>query len=465
MPSYKDVRRKGTKSQAFRPGKNHLLLIAIDAYQACGKLNNAVRDAEVLRDLLHEHYCFEPAHTYSYFNEQADRKGLMAALRKMIDSTHEDDSLILYFSGHGHFDEVLKEGYWVPQDASYELIDDYIPYSFVQKVAKAIPARHVLLIVDSCYSGAVLGRDKNMPTDRLERDPSRWLIASGRNEVVPDGIAGYHSPFAEELIDLLKNYRDRGLTTQSLVAKLTVNVIYNANQTPIGEPMQDVGHKNGQFIFHPKQGPFQPDIEPLDSVQLPGSRPSETSLAWSYEMVPVEGNGFSFQIGKYLVTQKDWKTVMGNSPSAFKGIPSLPVESVSWDDVQVFIQKLNRLTGENYRLPWVTEWEFAAQGGSASQKYAFAGSNSLDDCGWYWENAQKKTQAVGQKQPNELGLYDMSGNVWEWCEDPWQKNDKRRIIIGGSWQHVEKYCRPAENVNELARMKKNYIGFRLVKDN
>ena len=123
-----------------------------------------------------------------------------------------------------------------------------------------------------------------------------------------------------------------------------------------------------------------------------------------------------YYIGKYEVTQALWKAVMGNNPSYFKG-DNLPVEQVSWNDCQEFISKLNRITGKTFRLPTEAEWEYAARGGNKSRGYQYSGSNNLLDVAWFWDNSGHKLHAVGTKQPNELGIYDMSGNAREWCQD------------------------------------------------
>ncbi len=138
----------------------------------------------------------------------------------------------------------------------------------------------------------------------------------------------------------------------------------------------------------------------------------------------------TFSIGETEVTQELWQAVMGSNPSHFNGGSygtnlQRPVEKVSWDDCQQFISKLNQMTGKQFRLPTEAEWEYAARGGNLSQGYKYSGSNNIDDVAWYWDNIPSQssgttgygTQTVATKQPNELGIYDMSGNVCEWCSD------------------------------------------------
>lgn len=153
----------------------------------------------------------------------------------------------------------------------------------------------------------------------------------------------------------------------------------------------------------------------------------------------------SYYICKYEVTQALWRAVMGSNPSYFKG-DNLPVECVSWNDCQTFINRLNSYTGRNFRLPTEAEWEFAARGGNYSRHYKYSGSNYIGDVAWYDNNSGNRTHPVGTKQPNELGLYDMSGNVYEWCSDwygsysSYSQSDPTgpnsgsgRVERGGSW--------------------------------
>ena len=180
-----------------------------------------------------------------------------------------------------------------------------------------------------------------------------------------------------------------------------------------------------------------------------------------------------YYIGKTEVTQALWQAVMGSNPSRFKG-SDLPVECVSWNDCQEFIKKLNRLTGRNFRLPTEAEWEFACRGGNNSRGYKYSGSNDIDNVAWYWDNSGEKTHPVGTKAPNELGIYDMSGNVYEWCND-WYGNytsysqmnptgprsGSDRVGRGGCWNNGARYCRSSNRYNGSPTRRDNLLGLRL----
>ena len=181
-----------------------------------------------------------------------------------------------------------------------------------------------------------------------------------------------------------------------------------------------------------------------------------------------------YYIGKYEVTQALWKAVMGKKPSKFKG-DNLPVENVSWDDCQEFISQLNRITGKTFRLPTEAEWEYAARGGKKSRGYQYSGSNDISDVAWYDGNSGNKTHAVGSKQANELGIYDMSGNVWEWCQD-WHgsyssssqtnptgvKSGSYRVIRGEGWFNGARICRSSYRDGRLPYASSRDQGLRLV---
>ncbi len=239
--------------------------------------------------------------------------------------------------------------------------------------------------------------------------------------------------------------------------------------------------------------------------------PPTTVNGYRFEMVPVAGGTFTmgctgeqgsdcyddekpahsvtlnkdYYIGKYEVTQGLWKAVMGSLPSSLTPSSSYgygdnyPVYYVSWNDiVNDFIPALNRLTKKTFRLPTEAEWEYAARGGSKSKGYKYSGSNTLGDVAWYWDNwgqSNNKTHEVGKKSPNELGIYDMSGNVWEWVSDWYDGYSSTaqtdpigpatgsfRVRRGGSWYGGAGNCRVSFRPNGNPDFSNYNLGFRLV---
>ena len=181
----------------------------------------------------------------------------------------------------------------------------------------------------------------------------------------------------------------------------------------------------------------------------------------------------NYRMGETEVTQALWKAVMGSNPSHFKG-DDLPVEKVSWNDCQTFLTKLNALTGRTFRLPTEAEWEYAARGGSKSRGTQYSGSSNLDEVAWYSGNSGRKTHAVKTKKANELGLYDMNGNVWEWCQD-WYGSYRRRaqtnptgpasgsyrVGRGGCWGDDARNCRSSYRCYDAPGFSYFNLGFRL----
>ncbi len=205
-----------------------------------------------------------------------------------------------------------------------------------------------------------------------------------------------------------------------------------------------------------------------------GTLPNEKN-EWEIYSLPHQVTLSSFYIGKYEVTQELWQAVMGSNPSMYKGDLKCPVENVSWDDCQKFIRKLNALTGENFRLPTEAEWEYAARGGQKSHGYLYSGSNDVNSVAWYYANSDTTTHPVGQKQPNELGIYDMTGNVWEWCHDWFDSyssttqtnpkgpaHGKARVVRGSCWYGDFMACRASHRGSGSPRVRIESLGLRLV---
>ena len=217
----------------------------------------------------------------------------------------------------------------------------------------------------------------------------------------------------------------------------------------------------------------------------------------SFKMIKVEGGTFmmgatidaskdekpahsvtlsDYYIGETEVTQELWEAVMGGNPSHFKGNKK-PVEQVSWNDCQEFITMLNQLTGKNFRLPTEAEWEYAARGGKKSKGYKYSGSNTIENVAWYKDNSSSSTHNVKTKQANELGIYDMSGNVWEWCQDWYGKKyyqnssqtnptgpslGSYRVSRGGSWNYFAWICRVSNRSYSIRPVSRgSFLGLRL----
>ena len=205
-----------------------------------------------------------------------------------------------------------------------------------------------------------------------------------------------------------------------------------------------------------------------------GATPEQGNDAYEYERPAHQVTLSDYYIGRYEVTQKEWQAVMGDNPSKFYG-DNLPVDYVSWNDCQDFINKLNQLTGLKFRLPTEAEWEFAARGGKQSKGYKYSGSDNAKNIAWYEKNSGSKPHQVGTKEPNELGIYDMSGNVGEWCGDWYGRysssaqtnptgpsSGSGRVLRGGSWYYFARICRVSYRSIVSPSFRCNYNGFRVV---
>jgi formylglycine-generating enzyme required for sulfatase activity len=217
-----------------------------------------------------------------------------------------------------------------------------------------------------------------------------------------------------------------------------------------------------------------------------GATAEQGSDAWDNEKPTHQVTLSDYYIGETEVTQELWQAVMGTTiqEQAKKGSydislygvgNSYPMYSISWYDCQTFITKLNQLTGKNFRLPTEAEWEYAARGGQKSKGYKYAGSNTLSNVAWYMDNSSSKTHPVKQKQANELGLYDMTGNVREWCQDWYgsyssnaqtnptgSSSEPYRVYRGGNWNSSASNCRVAKRNYHAPGYRDLALGFRVV---
>ncbi len=701
----------------MRKGRNFLLAIGIDAYQHMGKLMNCVRDTKALIDILIAEYGFEEGQVITLFNDFASKENILEAFDQLSDKLTSEDNLVIYFAGHGYYKKNTKIGFLVPVDGKKGKNSSLIYNSVIRDYIRGIPAHHIFLLVDSCFSGDLIMRsrkeeDWNKATEsyaeKVDHKSSRWGLAAGRIEEVADGLAGNHSPFNQALISFFKTNRAKQFAVSELINHVSKITTYNSDQTPVGGILDKSGHLGGEFVFKrveksrkAEPDPLQKDLMAWNQAKLTHSLSAYRSYvkdypegefrelaesriaqfsaislrdqdmaAWrkakeqhniegytaylrefpegefkvlaeralmqqrkkvqviqeethrrekweeyvemtqnlleegayegaqqcldealaiskesekeeleklakqieerlnqkinisSYplleqlgiEMIRVEGGEFdmgskdghsnekpihkvklsNFEMGKHEITVKvfrkfiketDYQTDADKDGGSYvwngsewikkeginwaydvsgeKYIESdfdHPVIHISWNDAVRFCNWLSTkdnlekaytiddneikmdVNAKGYRLPTEAEWEYAARGGKLSKGYTYAGSNNLNRVAWYESNSGNRTHPVGQKQPNELGIYDMSGNVYEWCYD-WYDNKYyktcadqgtvpdprgpdsgvRRVLRGGSWLNDASFCRVANRDNYLPDCRFSFFGFRLAR--
>ncbi len=235
----------------FPKGNNYLFLIAINDYKNGIKpLHNTVNDLQKLKDCLIQHYQFEEQHLKILTDQEATTAAIDQAFDEYHDILTEEDNFLFFFSGHGHYDERTKIGYWLTANSKRGSKQSYLSNHVVMAHIRQLKARHIVGIVDSCFSEALFSdKGNSTPIDRRYNLPSRWLLTSGRLEVVSDGSLGGHSPFAKALLSQLNFPNESVIWMSELCSKVTKAVIHSSDQTPRGETLKIPGHQGGDFPF------------------------------------------------------------------------------------------------------------------------------------------------------------------------------------------------------------------------
>lgn len=252
----KNTSREKKEEGSAQPGSSWFLGIGIDDYQEFSSLNNAVRDVQSIAGLLQEKFDLDQEKTIFLFNRDATREKIIITLDWLVRRVQPNDKLLIYYSGHGYLEKLTQKGYWIPHDAQNDNTAQYIRNSTIRDYMDDLPARHNLLISDSCFSGSLLIRGTTRSADvlhELESRPSRWVLCSGReNEEVADGAPGTNSPFASAILEVLGREEQAGINISKLTDQVTELTRSNYLQLPEGGPLFGTGHKGGQYIFRKK---------------------------------------------------------------------------------------------------------------------------------------------------------------------------------------------------------------------
>lgn len=292
-------------------------------------------------------------------------------------------------------------------------------------------------------------------------------ISQNPPSVSPSPVIPQDKPVSEEKKKPVALYAGIGVAAVAIIA-LAVFFLLSSKQADMGEQVTSTPERSRDAILSELEDNM---VRVEGGTFTMGATSEQGSDAESDEKPVHQVTLSSFRICKYEVTQELWEAVMGSNPSDFKGAKR-PVENVSWEDCQAFISKLNQLTKKKYRLPTEAEWEYAARGGNRSNGYKYAGGNNIADVAWYEDNSGDQTHDVGTKRANELGLYDMAGNIWEWCSDWYvkyssssQTNPKGPssgsigVCRGGCWTNYAKCCRVSYRRDTMPPIR--YLGLRL----
>ena len=515
---------------------SYALVIGINIYPepTFKNLKSAVPDAVSVASFLKN----QGFNIMILLNEQATRDRIIFQMQNNIaQQLKKNDRILFFFAGHGFTESIGKNdyGYIVPYNgntssASYLSMEELQAQSRKMGIAK-----HQLFIMDCCFGGLLATRDipgaTNIPNyirDITSRPARQILTAGGKNQRVVDTGSKNHSVFTSSLLEALEQgmadqNRD-GYITFSEMCSYVVPRATNVFQTP--GPGTLPGHGQGEFVFLSPAGAKQP-------VKLDRSNGSETFRSemivetqkkipvikesthktgdifkeplTNMEFVWISGGCFKmgcgefadpcediekpvhdvcldgFWIGKTEVTQGQWKTVMNDNPAANDSGDTYPVELISWTQAVEFIDQLNQHENKSfYALPTEAQWEYACRSQGKEEKYS--GGNQAYPIAWFNKNSKNMTHPVAKKKPNHLNLFDMSGNVQEWCQDVYafdvykqtkrsqtknpvyQGNEEGHVIRGGSWGLAQKYCRCVSRMGMQPEMQSGLVGFRVVKN-
>jgi formylglycine-generating enzyme required for sulfatase activity len=442
----------GSPAQAQPHGKRMALLIGNAKYDHEVKLRNPLNDVALLGRVFKVDLKFDTV----VMKENLSALEMDRAIAAFVRSAQGKQvaSLVFYFSGHGLMTSE-HENILLPVDANLSAFAPEMPErqivraNSVRDKLKSINANVTLLILDACRDrpGAVLTKGTSKGLAAVGGgNKELFAYATEEGKTALDG-AGANSPYAEALavafrktnLSVLQQFEDVADAVSSKVRGQIPTHFGNLRVAtflvPPPEPIQAVTTSSPVPASPVPNCDFCPEM-----VMIPAGQFQMGANTWLGNAAPVHTVKMgAFMLSKYEVTQGQWEAVMGTNPSRFKdcGV-TCPVESVSWDDIQAYVQKLNAKTGGKYRLPSEAEWEYAARAGGTGQWGFGDDEKQLGQYGWYgliglFGNSERKTHPVGLKEKNKFGLHDMYGNVCEWVADCYHDNYNGAPVDGSAW--------------------------------
>ena len=550
-------------------GQYHALVIGNNDYADLSKLKTAVNDAKGVAEVLERDYGFAVQLLLN-----ATRGDVLRALSQLRGELGPNDNLLVYYAGHGVLDEYAEQGYWLPVDAERDNPANWISNSDITDAMRAIRAKHVMVVADSCYSGTLVrdatvninsGLERDAWLKRMTRKRSRTALVSGGLEPVIDSGGGEHSVFAKAFLGALRENQDV-LDGQAMFTAVKRPVALESDQTPQYSDIRRSGHDGGDFLFVRRSAtrtaaltappkpqttkPIQPAVgvfrrfDPGDAfrdcdkcpelIVVPagsftmGSTKAERRWAADQgvdtERYQLEGPSHQveipqpFAMGKFEITQEEFAAFAygtgfeagacaknaGPGPETggdwrnpgFDQTGRHPATCISWEAAQAYVVWLSKKTGQPYRLPSESEWEYAARGGTTTIRHWGDDWSNSDTCGFAnvadataereyglpWVHAcddrEAETAQVGSYRPNDFGLYDVMGNVWEWTEDCWNASYagaptdgmawtsgdcSLRVARGGSWDVIPGFVRSAGRAGGVPHNRDFNNGFRIVR--
>ncbi len=427
------------------------------------------------------------------YRENANLNTMDTAVREFVHSLHKNSVGLFYYSGHGA--QADGGNYLIPVGADItskaelksRAYDTNIILDEMQDIGNAVN----IVILDACRNNPYKGFGANTNGMSSISGPKGSLIAfaTAPGSVADDNTSGRNGLYTS----YLKQYLVQpGLTIEEMFKKVREGVLHESNE----QVPWETSSITGRFCFAGCESSKSQLTTEVDNIEMkywesihdsrnpadyqsylaqyPNGRFAslarnwltrfDTGVAQTCDYCPeVTPLPIGIFMGKYEVTQAQWRAVMGDNPAKFKNCgDNCPVENVSWNEVQVYIQRLNQQTGKHFRLPTEQEWYSACQAGGGN--YEFCGGGNLDNIAWYHDNAGPGPHPVGKKQANAWNLYDMSGNVWEWTSSCDPSGCNRRVDRGGSWLGKAKYVRSDHRGGDVAAEREADLGFRVAMD-